>query len=139
MVEGRGDRRPRGVHSAGNSGAPEGLECAYTGAPTVPLPAKPTPLACKLVGLLKQAVATDGQTPQAPLVHKFCIKRSPERSALTLTLVLWPDDVGRTFLITCRELPELLAFGEDEEEALEMGETAIREALAAETGEPSKG
>jgi antitoxin HicB len=34
-------------------------------------------------------------------------------------------------LVTCRELPEVVTFGETEEEALTMAEQAIEEAVAA--------
>jgi antitoxin HicB len=46
------------------------------------------------------------------------------------SVVLTPDDNG-TLLVTCPDLPEVVTFGEDREEALQRAADAIEEALAA--------
>jgi len=45
-------------------------------------------------------------------------------------LVIEPDD-NETLLVTCLDLPEVMTFGEDEEDALRRAGDAIEEALAA--------
>jgi antitoxin HicB len=45
-------------------------------------------------------------------------------------VILAPDDNG-TFLVTCPDLPEVVTFGEDAEDALQRAPDAIEEALAA--------
>lgn len=45
-------------------------------------------------------------------------------------LELTPDD-NDTFLVTCRDLPEVTSFGETEREAIENGNRAVEEAIAA--------
>src|SRR5271155_2248634 len=46
------------------------------------------------------------------------------------TVTLTPDENG-TVLVTCPDLPEVITFGEDEEDAIGRGADAIKEALAA--------
>jgi antitoxin HicB len=45
-------------------------------------------------------------------------------------ITLTPDDNG-TLLVSCPDLPEVVTFGEDREEALQRAADAIEEALAA--------
>jgi antitoxin HicB len=45
-------------------------------------------------------------------------------------IVLTPDD-NATIFVTCPDLPEVVTFGEDREEAVQRGTDAIEEALAA--------
>lgn len=45
-------------------------------------------------------------------------------------ITLKPDDNG-TIFVTCRDLPEVTTFGEDEEDAMQRAAYAIEEALAA--------
>ena len=78
--------------------------------------------------LLRQAVATDDGI--AAISHRLPITPPDGGVPTTYTVHLAPDNKG-TFLVTCRELPEVTTFGEDEEEALSMAEEAIREALEA--------
>lgn len=46
------------------------------------------------------------------------------------SLDLTPDDNG-TFLVTCADLPEVTSFGETERDAIDNGNRAVEEAIAA--------
>ena len=92
-----------------------------------------TPLGRRLLGLMRIAIATDGDQGLAAISHRLPIALPGRNVPMTFTVHLAPDDKG-TFLVTCRELPDLTTFGRDEEEALEMAEESIREAIAARQG-----
>lgn len=54
--------------------------------------------------------------------------------SIAYRVTLEPDDNG-TILVTCRALPELTTFGEDEADAARRARDAIEEALAARISE----
>lgn len=103
----------------------------------MPEPATPSPFARTLVGALKQVIATDGDAAPAALTHRLLIRPASRDRPIPYTVHLAPDDQG-TFLVTCREIPDVLTFGEDEEEALKMARYAILEALGSGPGAPDR-
>jgi hypothetical protein len=80
-------------------------------------------MARRIVALLKQAVANDDGDGQAALPHRLQVKPPDREPPITCTVYLQPDTQG-TFLVTCKELPDIRTFGETEE-ALRMVELAI--------------
>ncbi|EYD74839.1 hypothetical protein Rumeso_03606 [Rubellimicrobium mesophilum DSM 19309] len=84
----------------------------------------------KLMGLLRQVVADDDGQGLPALSHRLLIATPGWATARPYTVYLAPNERGE-FLVTCRELPGITTFGEDEEEALAMAEQAIREAVGA--------
>ena len=60
--------------------------------------------------------------------------RLSEQMTFAYRVTLEPDDNG-TLLITCRSLPEVTTFGDDEADALRNARDAIEEALAARIAE----
>jgi predicted RNase H-like HicB family nuclease len=93
-------------------------------------PGKPTPMGLKLMGLLRQVVADDAGQGLAAISHRLPVETPGWAAPRTYTVFLEPDDKGM-FLVRCRELPGVVAFGENEEEALAEAEEAIREAVGA--------
>ena len=85
--------------------------------------------------MMQQAISTKDGTSLATVRHLLPVQHAANGPPTIYTVYLAPDDKG-TFLVTCRELPDLLTFGEDEEEALAMAEHAIREAFAARPSAP---
>ena len=98
-------------------------------------PFQPTSTGRRLIALLRQAVATDNGDGIAAISHRLPITVPDGALPTTFTVYLSPDERG-AFLVTCRELPEITTFGEDEREALAMAEEAILEALAVQRGSP---
>ena len=84
--------------------------------------------------MMQQAVSTEDGTSLATVRHLLPIQHAANGLPTIYTVYLAPDDKG-TFLVTCRELPDLLTFGQDEE-ALAMAEHAIGEAFAARPSAP---
>lgn len=71
----------------------------------------------------------------AAISHRLPIVSPGRDVPMTFTIHLAPDERG-TFLVTCRELPDLTSFGRDDEEALEAAEASISEALAGQRSAP---
>jgi hypothetical protein len=76
-----------------------------------------TPVAQRFIGLLRQAISAEDGTRMAGVTHHLPIVPRGGGVPRTFTVDLAPDDKG-TFLVSCRELPDLLTFGKDEDEAL---------------------
>lgn len=81
------------------------------------------------IGMMKSAIEMPNSHDQASLCHRLPVALPDGSPPITYTVDLAPDVRG-TFLLTCRELPEVATFGETEEDALSMAELAIEEALA---------
>ena len=94
-----------------------------------------TPLGRRLVRLMRIAGTTAEGVCLAPLSHRIFLDHAVGHPPTSYNVDLAPDNAG-TFLVTCRELPELLTFGENEEEALIMAHLAIEEALSARRSPP---
>ena len=93
-------------------------------------PPKPGPVALRAVALMRMAAANDSGGSLAALSHCLPIVLPDSAAPLMFTVHLAPDD-RVSFLVTCREFPEIRTCGEDEGDALAMAEEAIREALDA--------
>ena len=91
---------------------------------------RPTPWGLELVRLLRQAVTDDDGSGLPAISHRLPIATLHSRVPAIFTLDLSPDQRG-TFLVLCREVPDVVLFAEDEEEGLVRAEQAIREALEA--------
>jgi hypothetical protein len=91
---------------------------------------KPTPMARRIVRLLAHTISTEEGAYVAPLVQRLQLTDLPTGVPAGYTLHLSPEVQG-TFLVTCRELPDLEIYARDEDEALAMAEQGIREAFAA--------
>jgi predicted RNase H-like HicB family nuclease len=94
-----------------------------------------TPLGRRLVRLMRMAGMTGQGVGLAPLSHRLFLPHEAGRPPSSFNVDLAPDDAG-TFLVSCRELPEVMTFGRDEEEALEMARCAIMKALSARPAAP---
>ena len=91
---------------------------------------KPGRLNLKLVRAVLKAVAA-GEDIGLPVVsHPVRVARPEGGSVVTYTVCLIRDDEG-TYMVTCRELPEVLVFEQCERQALIAAQAAIRRALAA--------
>ncbi len=88
-----------------------------------------TPVAQRFIRLLRQAISSEDGTSLAGVTHHLPVTPRDGGMPKAFTVYLAPDRRGR-FLVSCRELPDLLTFGATEEEALAMAEVVIREALA---------
>lgn len=95
----------------------------------------PTPLGQRLVRLMRMASKKTDGVGLAAISHRLPIRHAANLPPKIYTVDLAPHDNG-TFLVTCRELPEVATFGENEEEALAMAEIAIEEALSARRASP---
>lgn len=91
---------------------------------------KPTPMARRIVRLLAHTISTEEGACVAPLVQRLQLTDLPRGVPASYTLHLTSEGQG-TFLVTCRELPDLEIYAKDEDEALAMAEQRIREAVAA--------
>ena len=89
---------------------------------------QPSSVGLRFLGMLRNAIDTEPGTAQAAISHRVLVQPRPGGPPISYTVYLAPDDRG-TFLVTCRELPDLLTFGEDEDEALSMAEIALVQAL----------
>ena len=89
---------------------------------------QPSSVGLRFLGMLRNAIDTEPGTAQAAISHRVLVQPRPGGPPISYTVYLAPDDRG-TFLVTCRELPNLLTFGEDEDEALSMAQIALVEAL----------
>ena len=96
---------------------------------------KPTPWGLKLVGLLRQAVTDSDGTGLPAISHRLAIAAPDCRAPAIFTLDLSPDQRG-TFLVLCREVPDVVLFAETEEEGLTRAEQAIRDTLRAHRSSP---
>ncbi len=95
----------------------------------------PIPPSRNLVRLMQQATATKDGFSIGTITHRIPIRHPAGDVPRTYTVYLTPDAQG-TFVVTCRERPRVLVFGEDEEEALHMAKEAIEEALRAGRSSP---
>ena len=89
---------------------------------------QPSSVGLRLLGMMRNAIDTESGRALAAISHRVLVQPRPGSPAISYTVYLAPDDQGM-FLVTCRELPDLLTFGEDENEALSMAEIALVEAL----------
>lgn len=89
---------------------------------------KPTPWAREVVRLLRQVVTDDDGNGLPAISHRLPIVTPDSRAPAIFTLDLSPDQHG-TFLVICREVPDIVLFAETEEEGLTKAEQAIRETL----------
>lgn len=96
---------------------------------------KPTPWMRQLVSMMRRAVADDDGSGLPAMSHRLPIATSDGKAPTIFTLDLAPDQRG-TFLVTCREVPDVVLFAEDEEEGLVRAEQAIREALETQRSSP---
>ena len=87
-----------------------------------------TPLGRRMLRLMRIAATGEGKFGLAALSHSIWIQLAANGPPTSYTVFLAPDQHG-TFLVACRELPEVTTFGGSEEEALLMAELAIQEAL----------
>lgn len=83
----------------------------------------------ELVRLLRQAVADEEGSGLPVILHCLPIATPDGKAPRILTVDLAPDERG-TFLATCRDLPDVVMFVEDEEEAFTSAELAIKEVLS---------
>lgn len=93
------------------------------------LSSRPTPGMRELVRLLRRAVADEDGCGLPAISHRLPIATPDGRAARIFTVDLTPDQRG-TFLVACRELPNILMFVEGEEEALASAEQTIKEVLS---------
>ena len=89
---------------------------------------KPSKVGLRFMGMMRTAIKVQNGAALAAICHRVLVGPAPDGPTTAYTVYLAPDDRG-TFLVTCRELPDLLTFGEDEDEALSMAEIAIEEAI----------
>lgn len=90
---------------------------------------EPTPVNQKVLRLLRQAISTQDGAVLEGITHHLPVRPRGGGVPKTYIVCLAPDEHG-AFVVTCRELPDLLIFGSTEEEALVNAEVVIREALA---------
>lgn len=67
--------------------------------------------------------------------HRLPVTTTDGVAPKIFTVDLAPNQEG-TFLVTCRELPDVVMLAEDEEKGLVRAEQAIREALEAQRSSP---
>lgn len=91
---------------------------------------RPTPWGRQLVRMLRQAVADEEGHGLPAISHRLPIATPDGKAPRIFTVDLSPDQEG-TFLVTCREVPDVVMFTKDEEDALVRAEQAIREVLVA--------
>ena len=89
---------------------------------------QPSSVGLRFLGMMRNAIDTEPGTAQAAISHRVLVQPRPGGPSISYTVNLAPDDQG-TFLVTCRELPDLLTFGEDEAMALSLAEIALVETL----------
>jgi hypothetical protein len=81
------------------------------------------------MGLLRIAIGEDANDGIPALSHRLPIEVPGSELPVMHTVDLAPDSQG-TFLVTCRELPGILTFGAEEEEAIAMAVMAVEDELA---------
>lgn len=89
----------------------------------------PTALGLDVVRALKAAIAHENGAGSAVLTHRLPIRSPAGPAPLTYTVDLAQDQDG-LFLVTCRELPEVIVGAEDEGAALSLAHLAILAAIA---------
>ena len=94
----------------------------------MPSTSKPSKVGLRFLGMLRNAIEVEDGTALAAICHQVLVPPVSGGPMISYAVYLAPDKRG-TFLVTCRELPDLLTFGEDEDEALSMAQIAIEEAL----------
>ena len=82
----------------------------------------------RVVDILREGIEVKDGRALAAIRHHVLVQPLPGGLPCPYTVYLAPDETG-TFLVTCRELPDLLTFGEDEMEALKMAVVTIKDAL----------
>ncbi len=88
----------------------------------------PTALGLDLVRAMKAAIASENGAGFAALTHRLPIRSPDEPAPLTFTIDLTQDQDG-LFLVTCRELPEVVTAAEDESLAVSLVQLEIMAAL----------
>ena len=89
---------------------------------------EPTPFALALVRRMRLSITADDDSGLPAISHRLPVAAPGGVAPLIFTVDLSPDQRG-TFLVTCREVPEVLMFAEDEEKALAGAEQAIKDSF----------
>ena len=87
-----------------------------------------TPYGHKLIRMMSQAMSTQGGVCMAPISHHIPVVPEPGQPAIICTVDLAPTEQG-TFLVTCREVPEVNISSPDESQGLARAELIIQLAL----------
>ena len=101
----------------------------------MPPMSKPSSVGLRFLGMLKNAVESEDGLGLAALCQHILVQPPCGGPLVSYTVYVSPDVRG-TFLVTCKELPDLRIDCENEEEALSLAEAAIREALGARPSSP---
>ena len=93
----------------------------------------PSAFGLSLVRAMKGSIANKSDAGIGVLTHRLPIRPPGSPAPLTFTIDLTQDQDG-LFLVTCRELPEVITAAEDEREALSLAHLAILIALGRPNG-----
>ena len=93
----------------------------------------PTASGLNLVRAMKASIANENGMGIGVLTHRLPIRPPGSPAPLTFTRDLAQDQDG-VFLVTCRELPDVITAAEDESEALSLAHLAILIALGRPNG-----
>lgn len=91
---------------------------------------KATPWSHRVLKELRQAITADAHFGLPALTYRVPVEAPDGRRPLIFTVDLAPHGRG-TFLVTCREVDQVVLLAEDEEEALSDAMQAIKELLAS--------
>jgi len=89
----------------------------------------PTTLGLEFVRAPRVTIANENGAGMAVLTHRLPIRSPNSPAPFTYTIDLAQDQDG-LFLVTCRELPDVITAAEDESEALSLAHLAVLAALA---------
>ena len=95
----------------------------------------PSQWARDLARRMSLTIISDDDFGLPAISHRLLIAAPGHAVPLTFTVDLSPDQRG-TFLVTCREVPDVVIFAEDEDEALAGVEVAIKDALGSRPASP---
>ncbi len=99
---------------------------------------RPTALGEELVRMM-QAGISSGEGGDIPVIsHRIPVQLAASGPPTVFTVLLSPDEDGG-FLATCGDVPDLIVYGADEAEALELAEMTIVEALGDEQSPSGSG
>ena len=96
---------------------------------------KPSSVGRKFIGMLRNAIEREDRDALGAICHHLPIPRPGDGPPAVFRVYLSPNTNG-SYLATCRELPDVAAIGETEEDALELAQGAIEEALGARRSSP---